>query len=231
MKNLDKYISILRKTQLFYDISEKELSGMLICLNATTQTYKKNSFIWLAGQEYHSIGLVVEGQVQIIKENVFGERTIISILERADLFGETFVCAGIKTSPVTVYTASGCEIMFLTFPKIINSCQNSCVHHKKLIENLLNIIAQKNVALNSKLDILSRRTIRDKLTAYLTKEFEKQKINPFSIPINREELADLLCVDRSAVSRELSKMRKDGIIDYHKNTFKITDFDKLEGCE
>ncbi|MEG0251729.1 MAG: Crp/Fnr family transcriptional regulator [Christensenellaceae bacterium] len=223
-----EWIDVLSKNKLFEGMKEDTIWSMLSCLGYTLKKYKKGSFVWQEESPIDAIGILISGQVQLIKDDFLGKRSIVSVINAGEMFGEAFVCAGLKNSPVSVLCSGDSEILFLKFEKILKPCQNACVFHVNLIERLMRTIAQKNVQLNGKLDYLCKRTIREKLTAYLLSEHKKQKSNPFLVDFNRNELADFLCVDRSAMSRELSKMKQQKLIDYWKNSFKIINFDQIK---
>jgi CRP-like cAMP-binding protein len=157
--------------------------------------------------------------VQIVKYDDDGKVNILAQFGASKLFGETFACAGIDHSPVTVIAAEKTEILFMNYRKIITTCRASCSFHAKLIENMLNLIATKNLVLNQKIDILSKRKIRDKLMYFF--DLRRGAAKKFTIPFDREELAQYIGADRSALSNELSKMKKEGIIKFDKNTFEI----------
>ncbi len=194
---------------------------MIDCLGGVSKKYKKDAYILMAGDTIDFVGIVLSGRVQIVKEDFGGNRNIISELTEGELFGEAFACAGIETAMYSVQAATDCEIMKIEFKKIVTTCSNACEFHSMLISNMLKIIAKKNLELNGKMEIISQRTTREKLMTYLLGQAEKAKNSRFTIPFSRNELADFLCVERSAMSRELSKMRDDGILDYEKNNFKL----------
>ena len=135
------------------------------------------------------------------------------------MFGEVFACASVKEMPVSVYAAEKSSVMLLDFKRLLTTCSNACPFHSKVIQNLLQIVSEKALALNKRIEIMSKRSIRDKLICYLTMEYERTRKLQFAIPFNRQQLADYLCVERSALSAEMSRMKKEGIIDYRKNEF------------
>jgi CRP-like cAMP-binding protein len=163
--------------------------------------------------------MVLSGSARVIKEDENGNVMILTELAASELFGEAFACAGIEQSPVTVLAAEDSEILCIDYKKITSSCSSACGFHSKLIENMLKIIAEKNLLLNQKIEILSKRTTREKLLAFF--DAQRGAAKKFSIPYNREELAHYLCVDRSAMSGELCKMRDEGLLKFHKNKFEI----------
>jgi len=216
---MKKIFDIAKHNPLWNGIGFTDFESVLNCLSAKTTEYKKDDVILLSGNSVTFVGLVLSGSVQIIKEDIDGRITILTVLGISDLFGEVFACAGIMQSPVTVLAAEDTKVLLLDYKKIISSCNAVCPFHAKLIENMLKIIAHKNLMLNKKIEILSKRTTRDKLLAFF--EIQRGMAKKFTIPYNREELANYLCVDRSAMSNELCKMRDEGLIKFHKNTFEI----------
>ncbi|MBP2633581.1 MAG: putative cNMP-binding regulatory protein [Firmicutes bacterium] len=218
---MKKNIGFLKKISLFRGLDDEKLEVMMNCLGAITRTYKKDAIIFMAGDPITEVGIIMKGTVQVIKEDLLGNRTIVAHLIEGDLFAETLACAGEVNSPVTTIAMTSCEILFIGFRRIITTCSSACEFHAKLIENMLNIIAQKNILLNYKLGLLSQRTTGEKLRTYFLNEMDKAGSCKFLIPFSRNELADFLCVDRSALSRELSKLRNQGKIDFNKNEFEI----------
>lgn len=212
-------LAILQKINLFKNIEPDELQSLLRCLHAGQKTYRADEFILLAGDAVSSVGIVLSGGVQITKEDYDGNRMILTELSAGDLFAETFACAGIKKSPVSVLAVTECEILWIEFSHVLHTCATPCAFHSRLIFNMLQLTAQKNVMLNDRISLLSRRSIREKLLTYFTLQKQKSGSNSFRIPFSRNELADFLCADRSALSRELCKMRDEGILSFHKNHF------------
>ena len=215
------YDELSKKVKLFEDIAPDCLSNMLSCLGAKTAAYRKNEIILMGDDNLESIGLVLEGSVLITTEDYMGVRSILSVVEKYDTFAEEYVCAKIDKSPVTIFAAEHCTIMWLKFPRIVQTCNKACQFHSKLIENMMNQLAIKSYQTHQKLEILSKRTVREKVLAYLHVYALKSKSAKFSIPLSRNELADYLNVDRAALSRELGKMKTDGLIDYSLKSFKL----------
>lgn len=215
------YEDLSKNVELFRNIEPDCLKSMLSCLGAKTVTYRKNEIILMTDDSLESIGLVIEGSVLITTEDFLGTRSVIGVAEKYEIFAEAFVCANISKSPVTISATDNCVIMWLKFPRIIQSCNRACEFHSRLIENMMNQLASKNLQLHQKLEILSKRSLKEKILAYLNIYATKTKNRNFNIPLSRNELADYLNSDRAALSRELSKMKEEGIIDYNLNTFKI----------
>lgn len=216
MKNI---FGKIKSNPLFEGIAFEDFEKLLKCLSAKTRNYKKDEIILLAGNNVNFVGLILSGSVKIIKEDAHGNATILTKLLALELFGETFACAGVNHSPVTVQTAEDSEILFIDYKRSITSCTTACPFHTKLIENMLKLISKKNLLLNQKNEILSKRTTREKLLLFF--DNQRGRAKKFTIPYNREELASHLCVDRSAMSRELCKMRDEGLIDFNKSKFAV----------
>ena len=214
-----KIFDTIKNNPLFQGIAFSDFDNMLTCLSAKTVCYKKDDVILLSGDTVSFVGLVLSGSVQVIKEDIDGRVVLLSELGVSEIFGEIFACAGIDHSPVTVRAKESTEILLINYKKIITSCTAACPFHAKLIENMLKLIAVKSLNLNQRIEILSRRTTREKLLAFF--DMQRGVVKKFTISFNREELAQYLCVDRSAMSNELSKMRNEGLIAFSKNSFEL----------
>lgn len=220
MENLD-FNFLSQKVKLFNGISSDCINSMLNCLGAKTVSYKRNEIILMVDDSIESIGLVLEGCVLVSSEDFMGVRAIMAIIEKYDIFAEAFVCANLSKSPVTITAVDNCKIMWLKLPRIIQTCNKACQFHSKLIENMMSLLASKNMQMHQKLDILSKRNLREKILTYLHINASKTKSRTFEIPLSRNELADYLNADRAALSRELSKMKQEGIIDFNLSSFRI----------
>ncbi len=218
MKN---YSEVLAKCQLFQDINSDNLTAMLGCLGVKTKKYAKEQSVFSEGDEAKHIGIVLSGEVQIIRIDLFGNRTILARVSPSQLFGEAFACADVKSIPISVVATSDCEVMLIDAKRITQTCNNACCFHNQIIFNLLNVVAKKNIIFHEKIEITSKRSTREKLMAYLQIQAKKANSPIFSIPFDRQELADYLEVERSGLSSEISKMRSEGIIESHRNAFKI----------
>ncbi len=209
-------IEILKRTKLFTNINEGEIEKLLKCLKSYRKNYSKGDFIFIAGNNTPGVGIVISGEAQIIKENILGDSTIIALLKSGDMFGETFACMKMKEIPVSVISSDKSDVLFIDIDNIIHTCPSSCSFHSQLISNMLYIIAEKNILLNQKMSYITHKTIRNRLEAFFLDIIEKKGSYTFTLPYNRNELADYLCADRSAMSRELFKMQSDGIIKINK---------------
>ena len=216
---MEKYLNVLKRVPLFADIEVSDIQSLLKCLSAKTESFKAKQAIFLAGNKAEYVGIVLSGKVQIIKEDFYGNRNILASASAGQLFGESFACADLKILPVSVFCVEDSEIMLIDYRKIITTCSKNCVFHSKLIYNMLRIISCKNIMLSQKMELISKRSTKEKLLAYLSSEAKKARSKSFSISFNRQELADYLYVDRSAMSAELCKLRDDGILEFNKNNF------------
>lgn len=218
---MKKYLDVLQAVALFRGIELSELLSLLSCLSAKEAHYAKDQTILLSGEHRSCFGVVLSGQVQVVQDDYYGNRSILAQIGEGNLFGESFACAETKALPVSVLAMTESAVLFIDSRRLAAPCCNACRFHSKLIQNLLRIVSMKNIALTQKIEMTSKRTTREKLLAYLSNEAKKAGSNCFSIPFNRQELADYLAVERSAMSAELSKMRKDGILQFHKNQFEL----------
>lgn len=218
---MNTVLEILKDNRIFKGIEVNNLKNILNCLSARVTSYKKNDIILSAGDEVSFVGVVLSGRIKISREDMDGNSNILAVIGYNEIFAETLACAGVKESPITAVAEDDCRVLFLNYKKIVSSCKNACAFHSRLIENMLDIIAKKNLMLNQKIEIISKRTIREKLLTFLEIQRKHSNSKKFKIPYNREVLADYLCVDRSAMSRELGKMRDEGLIEYRKDEFEI----------
>lgn len=225
---MKEYIHILKRSGMFSGATEDEIESMLGCLAATTSHYDKNKFIIRSGEPIHSVGMVLQGSVLIVKEDFWGNRTIISEISAGSVFAEAYACLSQLPLETSVIANENCVVMFFDVKKILSVCSNACSHHTRLIQNLLSTLAEKNITLTRKIEHISKKTIRDKLLSYLSSESLKNNNASFSIPYNRQQLAEYLSVDRSALSNEISKLQSEGILTCHKNEFTMmTDYDSF----
>lgn len=214
------YTDILKTVVLFADIEEHNILKLLSCLDARTTQWKKGSFIISPDDIVDNVGIMLCGQLHIIKESSQGDRMIISTVSPGDMFAEALCFAGNVRSPISVVAETDAKIILFSYKNMLRTCGEFCEFHRKLNENMMRVLASKNLHLQSRIDILSNKTLRSKIMSYLLSQLKREG-ELFTIPFNREELADFLCIDRSALSRELGRMKKEGIIDFWKNQFRI----------
>ena len=218
-KNLKKYLEILKKCPLFSDIREEDLPVMLGCLGAKVEFFDKKYTILAEGSPANRIGIVLSGAVQVTQVDYFGNRSILSELGVSEVFGEAFACAESGAIPVSVIASEPCEIMLLSSEHVLRTCSNHCAFHSRLIYNLMRDLAEKTIQFHQRIEITSKRSTREKLMAYLLMLVKREGRAEIEIPFDRQELADYLEVDRSGLSAEISKLRREGVLDCHKNRF------------
>lgn len=218
---MKKYLELLKTVSLFEDVEKADIEAVLSCLSAEIASYRKKQAIFLEGDSVDKVGIVLSGSVEVVKEDFYGNKNIVALLNEGQLFGETFVCSDVKALPVSVICVTDCVIMLIDYRKLVTTCSKACSFHNKLIKNMLRIVANKNILLNQKLELITKRTTREKLLAYLSAQAKKAGSSRFCIPLNRQQLADYLAVERSAMSAELSRLKKDRVIDYQKNSFTL----------
>ena len=214
-------IHLLAGTMLFQGIREHEIEAMLTCLSAEERTYGKDAYIYRDGDVTGRLGVVMEGAVNIIKDDVWGNRKIIENIGGGQIFGETYACLKGEPLMVDVQASERSRILFMDVNRILTTCSSSCDFHNRLIRSLMYVLAGKNLMLTKKMDIITPKSLRERVMVYLSQESVKQGCRTVTVPFNRQQMADYLSVDRSALSAELSRMQRDGVISYEKNRFTI----------
>ena len=212
---------ILAECTLFEGILPEERSPMLGCLGAKVAEVAKNQYVFREGDPANFVGIVLEGCVQMVREDYYGNRSIVTRVAPGGMFGESFACADVEAFPISVVAVEDSEVLIIDSRRITVTCSNACGFHNRMIFNLLKVVANKNLALNQKIEITSKRTTREKLMAYLMTQAKLAGSNSFTIPYDRQALADYLEVERSAMSAEISKLRRDGVIECEKNRFRL----------
>ncbi len=209
------------KNALFEGMELQEIETLVGCLRPVQRTYRKNEVIWQEGDHVHTVGLVVEGKVLILRDDFWGNRSILGEAAAGGLFGESYACAPGQPVTVSVLAAEDCTVVFLEIAQALAVCGQACSFHLRMIQNLMQILAQKNLMLSRKIDHISRRSTREKLLAFLSYHAQEQGSATFDIPFNRQELADYLSVDRSALSQELGRMKRDGLVEFTRSHFTL----------
>lgn len=216
MKN---YLDILGRCPLFAGIAPQNLSALVSCLGARAVRFAKGEVIFQEGSPAQQMGLLLRGEAQIVREDFFGNRTIVARVEPSEMFGESFACAEIAELPVSVIATEDSEVLLMDCRRLLTTCSHACEFHNRLIFNLLKVVATKNLVFHQKIEITSKRTTREKLLTYLNTQAKACGRNSFTIPYDRQELADYLEVDRSGLSAEISKLRREGVLESEKNYF------------
>ena len=222
MEKLEKYYHQIKNSPVFYGMKDDELQGLLECFNARIRNFEEGEMIIRQGDRITNIYLILEGAVNIEKDSYWGRRIIITQLSVNDNIALAFVASKNIESNIDAVAAQNTRVLVLSYDKCTSMCQNACTRHKVLINNLFDILSKENIELIQKIENVSQKTIRDKLLTYLSNEARKRKSNSFEIPFNRQDLADYLNIDRSAMSFELSKLQKEGLIKYNKNKFVLS---------
>lgn len=218
---MTNYVSIIKQSQLFSGVGEEEINSMLKCLDATLHEYKKGEYVFRQGEYLSHIMILVKGKLHVQREDFWGNRSIINQINCGEMFGEAYVTPDSGSILNDVVAIEDSSVIFFDVRKILTVCSSACRFHTTVIQNLFFSISNKNRMLVQKLGHMSKRTTRDKLISYLSEQSQKSKSETFEIPFNRQQLADYLSVDRSAMSNELSKMKNEGLINFEKNRFHL----------
>lgn len=219
-------IKLLSKTALFQGCSEDDVCNMAKHLDFKTAKYKKGTAIYKDGDTVTDIGLVLSGSVQIGHIDFLGNNSILGIVDTGDIFAEAYACIPDERLMINVMANENCEILFISVPKLFSPC-TVCKVQSRLVQNLMIISAQKNLQLSRRSLHTSPKTIRGRLLSYFSQLISEQGSNKVTTPFDRQQLADYLNLDRSALSKELGKMKKDGLIEYRKNIFEINIFSDM----
>jgi len=223
-----EWTEVLKNSMLFRGISHKSLNTMLECLKPRIQLYKQREIVALYGSPFQGIGIVASGSVALTKETYYGNRIILNILNAGEIFGEMVAFSDSKVWPVTIIAQEDCSLLFLPSAKILGTCSNVCASNSTLIMNMLNILSNRALMLNKKIEYLSAKSIRSRVTNYLLDIYRISGDTTFTIPMKRHELADYLSIPRPSLSRELGLMRDDGIIEFDGSSVKIKNILMLE---
>lgn len=219
---MKKYLSALRKSSFFIGLDDNEILSILHCMNASTITKQQGAYVFRTGDSTEVMGLVLSGSVLIIQEDICGHRNILSQCHTGDFFGEPYAASPGAILNVSVVAESDCEILLLNVKRLLITCPTACDHHQKLIRNLVSVLANRILRLNDKITHISKRTTKEKLLSYLSSESIKHSSHSFNISFDRQQLADFLCVERAAMSVEISKLQKEGILKTNRKHFEIT---------
>ncbi|OJF75818.1 MAG: hypothetical protein BKP49_10160 [Treponema sp. CETP13] len=231
------YIDVLMHNDLFRGINKEDLTSMLSCLEFKVKKYSKGTPIFTAGEvrkEGFPLGIIADGKIELERNDYWGYHSILQTLTTGQTFAEAAACSGLSVFPISIRASEDTIILFGNYKKMTTTCKNACHHHTQLIQNMIQVLASKNFFLTQKIDHLSRRTTREKIISYLSDiALRKGCVSDnvkngfsFEIPYNRQQLADFLAVERSALSATLGKLKKDGIISFNKNHFTLYEMDQ-----
>ena len=219
---MEDYIEVINNSHLFAGVTEAETKSMLQCLSATTKEFVKKSYILRCGDLVSSVCLVLAGSVLLVKEDYWGNQNIVTRIQAGQIFAETYACVEGQPLGVSAVAAEKTRVLYLDVHRILSTCPTACAFHTRMIRNLMSILAYKNLIFNEKITHLSQRTTRSKLLSYLSAEAARCGSASFDIAFNRQQLADYLSVDRSAMSNELCKMRDEGLLWFARNHFELS---------
>lgn len=216
---MKKYLFILKSCPFFSGMTDDEILTILHCMDAKEKSFDRNAYIFRAGESTETMGLVLSGSVLVIQEDLWGHRNILAKVLPGDFFGESYAATPGSVLNVSVVAQEDVDILLLNINRLMTVCHNSCAHHNRLIRNLVSVLAGKVLQWDSKITHISKRSTREKLLSYLSAESIRQGKLAFDIPYDRQQLADYLSVERAAMSAELSKLKKEGVLDTQKNHF------------
>lgn len=225
-----KHFKSIMDCALFKDMTNEEVIRLLACLDTRVQSFNRNEIANRVNDTFDGIGVVLSGQVAIVKESYAGDRTILSILNPGDIFGEMAAFSGDGKWPATVVAQTACTIIYLPSEAIATQCANSCRGHRKLIMNMLSILSDKALNLSRKLEYLSNKSVRGRIATFLLEQYKRYGQTTFLLSMNRNEMAEFLNVTRPSLSREMSRMRDEGILDFHRSSMQIKDIAALKAC-
>ena len=212
---------MMRACSLFKGIEEENLTEIIRCLGVRQMTYPMGSLVLAEGDRASSLGVVLDGFLQVLRVDYYGNRSIMAKLRPGDIFAETIACAGIAHMPVSVTAETEARVMLIEAERLMRPCGQGCPFHHQLMANLIQVLAAKNLVCQQKIEVTSKRSTRDKLMAYLLLQAKTAGSSTFAIPYNRQELADYLEVDRSGLSAEISKLRREGVLASHRSEFTL----------
>lgn len=218
---MKEYVSILKRTRMFSGVGDNDISSMLSCLEPKLKNYKKGEYVLRQGEHLNDILVLVNGKLHIQKDDYWGNRSILGQISLGEMFGEAYVAPESGALLNDVVAVDDSSVIFFDVRRILTTCSSACRFHAMVVQNMFFAISEKNRKLVQKLGHMSKRSTREKLISYLSEEAKKQNRSSFAIPFNRQQLADFLSVDRSAMSNELCKMRDEGLLEFNKNLFKL----------
>ena len=226
-KEIENSLPVIHKCDLFREMDDRDITTLITCFRLAQKNYRPHDVIVDSGDDQNSIGLVVDGEIQVQSVDYSGNRLIHGIFGPADLFGEVSAFAGSGRWLNTVVARTACRIIFIPVARISQPCEDSCFAHQTMIKNMLTIVANRALGMNRRINYLKLKHIRSKLAAFLFDQYRRSESLTFMLPFNRESMADYLNVSRPSMSRELGKMKTEGIIDFYRYAFTIKDLVKL----
>lgn len=218
---MKQHLFILRNSPFFQGMTEEEILSVMRCVNATVLNKKKGEYILRVGDSTETMGLVLRGAVLVLQEDLWGHRNIIHRIGAGEFFAESFAATPGSVLDVNIVADEDTEIMLLHMGRLLQTCPNACAYHNRLVRNMVSVMARRVMNLNEKITHMAKRSTREKLLSYLSAESIRQGKRAFRIPYDRQQLADYLCVERAAMSAELSKLQKEGFLQTNRNYFEL----------
>ena len=216
-----KHFELLSSTPLFRETSEFECQAMMFCFKTKFKTFNKNEVIFKQGDSMEYVALILKGSAKVEHVDTLGNITIHYELEHGGMYGVESAYANLNTYNDSLIATQKSFVLFLDKHRLITPCSNRCKRHETVVKNLMQIVAERNLQLLNKLTHISKKSIREKVISYLLSQSQKTNSTYFDIPFNKTELAEYLAVDRSAMSSELNKMKKEGLIDFDKKQYHL----------
>lgn len=218
---MEKYYDILQRCPLFEGIEREELSALLSCLSVRVGRFDKKQAVFDEGSPARYVGVLLSGSLRISHVDYFGKNSILGAVEAGEVFAEAFACSGMENMPVAVVATEESEVMLAEVSHILHTCKKGCAFHQRLIYNLMGDLAKKTVQLHTRARIISKRTTREKLLTYLAGCAKEAGGGGFTVPYDRQELADFLEVDRSGLSAEIGRLTKEGVLISRRSYFEL----------
>lgn len=227
MEYMETIINEIKNNLLFAKMDDNEIMSILKCSKASVENFSENQMIFEKDHSVKNLGILIEGELNLVSQKYNGTRVIVTTLEKGDLFGEALIFASSDNSPYDLISMGKSKVLLIPNKIFINMCSIACDCHNQLISNMLTILSNKIVMLNSKMSILNAESLKGRIAVYLLSLQKKANTMIFDIPMNRQELAEFLNVKRPSLSRELSNMQRDNIIEIYRSSVKIRDIKKL----
>ena len=218
---MEKYLPVLKKSVLFSGVKKEDIRALLSCVEAKVRRYGKGEYVLQQGEYLDDIAVLTEGSLHIQNDDYWGNRSILGRISIGEIFGEAYAFSREEPLMNDVVAIEDSTVMFINAKKVISTCSSACRFHTLVVKNLFSVLSEKNKKLVQKLGHIGKRSTREKLISYLSQESKRQKSTEITIPFNRQQLADFLSVDRSAMSNELCKMRDEGLLTFRKNVFRL----------
>ena len=203
----------LERSPLFQGISYDEYRRMLTCFQAVQRSYRPEEMIYdFSKPNQNAVGIIERGAASLIRIDADGVATVLEELHAGGVFGKDLAFAGSREDSLEVVCRTACDVLFIDYPHILKRCENACYHHSLLVQNMLRLMADKAQSLSERVDVLSRRSIREKLLCYFRQQSEKEGTDTFTLPFSLSTQADYIATDRSAMMRELKRLREEGTV-------------------